>query len=215
MPRVSEEYLTARRQQILCAAAACFARKGFHQATMQDICEEARLSPGAVYRYFPSKLELIAALCDENLRRHAELIGAAAQGRDFSALADEVIAVYFGPGGELETGDKGALDLELIAEASRNPEVGAIGRRSFAGLRGLFAALVAAAQQRGEIAPELDPQAVGTIALSFYYGLLIQKLLDPSIETQPYVAVMKALLNGRFRPATAPAPASEAAAPQP
>lgn len=204
MPRVSEAHLAARREQILCAAAACFARKGFHQATMQDICEEARLSPGAVYRYFASKLELIAALCDDNLRRHAELINAAAQGRDFSELADEVIAIYFGPGGELEQDDKGTLDLELIAEAGRNPEVGAIGRRSFAGMRGLFAALVAAAQQRGEIAPELDAEAVGAMALSFYYGLLIQKLLDPALETQPYVAVMKALLNSRFRPASAP-----------
>ncbi|HZQ39002.1 MAG TPA: TetR/AcrR family transcriptional regulator [Dehalococcoidia bacterium] len=211
MPRVSAAHLTARRQQILRAAAACFARKGFHQATMQDICDEAGLSPGAVYRYFASKLELIAALCDDSLRRHTELISAAAQGRDFSGLADEVIAAYFGPGGELEQDDKGALDLELIAEASRNPEIGAIGRRSFAGLRGIFAALVASAQERGEIAPELDPQAVATMALSFYHGLQIQKLLDPAIETQPYVAVMKALLGGRFRPTEAPVSASPAA----
>src|SRR6185437_6158012 len=105
------------------------ARKGFHQATMQDICDEAQLSPGAVYRYFASKVELIAALCDENLQRHAELVGAAAPGRDFTALADEVIGIYFGPGGELEQDDKGSLDLELIAEANRNPEIGAIGRR--------------------------------------------------------------------------------------
>ncbi len=211
MPRVTAEHLAARRQQIVDAASACFARKGFHQATMQDICDEAQLSPGAVYRYFSSKVELIAALCDESLRRHADLIGAAAQDRDFTALADEVIAAYFGPGGEIEQGDKGALDLELIAEASRNPEIGAIGRRSFAGLRELFAAVVAAAQQRGEIAPELAPDAVATMALSFYYGLVIQKSLDPAIDSQPYIAVMKALLNGTFRPAAAPVGVLEAA----
>ncbi|HLZ70995.1 MAG TPA: TetR/AcrR family transcriptional regulator [Dehalococcoidia bacterium] len=212
MPRVSPEHLAARRRQILAAAGACFARRGFHQATMQDICDEAGLSPGAIYRYFASKIELIAALCDMNLQRHADLIGAAAQGRDFTALADEVIAAYFGLGGEIEQGDADAFDLELIAEAGRNPEIGAIWRRCFAGLREVFAGLVAAAQQRGEIAAELDPEAVATMAISFYYGLLIQKSLDPAIDTPPYIAVMKALLNGAFRPGPVPALPAEAAA---
>lgn len=211
MPRVSEAHLAARREQIVRAAAACFGRKGFHQATMQDICDEAQLSPGAVYRYFSSKLELIAALCEESLRHNAELINAAAQGRDFNGLVDEVIAAYFGPGGAIEHGELDALDFDLIAEASRNPEIGAIGRRSFAGLRGVFAALVETAQARGEIAPELVPEAVAAVALSFYHGLAVQKALDPTVETEPYVAVMKALLGGSFRPAGAPAPASPAA----
>jgi AcrR family transcriptional regulator len=55
MPKVTEAHLEARRQQILDAALACFSRRGFHQSTMQDICQEAELSPGAVYRYFRSK----------------------------------------------------------------------------------------------------------------------------------------------------------------
>jgi AcrR family transcriptional regulator len=59
MPKVLPEYLELRRQQILDAAAACFSRRGFHQTTMHDICGEAELSPGAVYRYFSSKEEII------------------------------------------------------------------------------------------------------------------------------------------------------------
>ena len=41
MPKVLPEYLETRRREILDAAAACFARDGFHQASMQDICIEA------------------------------------------------------------------------------------------------------------------------------------------------------------------------------
>ena len=52
MPKVTEAHLEARRQQILDAASACFSRQGFHQTTMQGICREVDLSPGAVYRYF-------------------------------------------------------------------------------------------------------------------------------------------------------------------
>ncbi|HIN34796.1 MAG TPA: TetR/AcrR family transcriptional regulator, partial [Dehalococcoidia bacterium] len=37
----------------------------FHQTNIQDICKEAELSPGAVYRYFPSKDHIIAATCTD------------------------------------------------------------------------------------------------------------------------------------------------------
>ena len=57
MPRVSDEHLAARRQQILDAARACFLRNGFHATSMQDVIGEAGLSVGAVYRYFKSKNE--------------------------------------------------------------------------------------------------------------------------------------------------------------
>jgi TetR/AcrR family transcriptional regulator, transcriptional repressor of aconitase len=40
MPKVSEEHLDARRRRIVDAAIVCFARDGFHRATMQDICRE-------------------------------------------------------------------------------------------------------------------------------------------------------------------------------
>ena len=62
MPRVSEAHLAARRQQILDAARVCFTRNGFHATSMQDVIAEAGLSVGAVYRYFRSKEELVAAI---------------------------------------------------------------------------------------------------------------------------------------------------------
>ncbi|WP_369028857.1 TetR/AcrR family transcriptional regulator, partial [Nocardia farcinica] len=62
MPRVSEEHLERRRQQILVAAQRCFSRKGFYNTSMQDVFAESGLSAGAVYRYFKSKDELVAAL---------------------------------------------------------------------------------------------------------------------------------------------------------
>ena len=65
VPRVSEAHLAARRQQILDAARTCFLRNGFHQTSMQDVISEAGLSVGAVYRYFPSKNDLITALAEQ------------------------------------------------------------------------------------------------------------------------------------------------------
>src|SRR4051794_25937658 len=67
MPKVSQEYLDARRTEVLNAARRCFVRSGFHGTTMQDVVTEAGLSTGAVYRYFASKQDMIVAIAEENL----------------------------------------------------------------------------------------------------------------------------------------------------
>lgn len=51
-----------RRQQIIVAAKRVFSQKGFNKATMEDIAEEAELSPGTLYLYFKNKEELYASL---------------------------------------------------------------------------------------------------------------------------------------------------------
>ncbi len=51
--------------RFLRAAVVCFAREGFHRTTIQDIVHESKLSPGAIYRYFASKEDIIVAIADE------------------------------------------------------------------------------------------------------------------------------------------------------
>ncbi len=65
-PKVSEEHMEERRQQILDAAVRSFSRGGLHQTTIEDIRLEAGLSRGAVYHYFKSKEEVFEALMDES-----------------------------------------------------------------------------------------------------------------------------------------------------
>ena len=62
MPKLKPDTQRARREHILDAALTCFARGGFHATTMQAICREAGVSPGALYVYFDSKEALIAGL---------------------------------------------------------------------------------------------------------------------------------------------------------
>ena len=56
---------------------ACFARSGFHKASMQDICAEAGMSAGNLYRYFRSKEAIIAAIAEAERVRNAALFRAA------------------------------------------------------------------------------------------------------------------------------------------
>src|SRR3954471_7288814 len=96
MPKVLPEYLELRRQQIVDAAAACFTRRGFHLTTMQDICDEAGMSPGAVYRYFRSKEEIIEAMCARGQSQNAEAIEAAMAHERTKDVFEALISTFFG-----------------------------------------------------------------------------------------------------------------------
>ncbi|HVK80674.1 MAG TPA: helix-turn-helix domain-containing protein, partial [Verrucomicrobiae bacterium] len=67
MARIADPLLAdRRRRQIMDAAIVCFRRRGFHQASMQEICAEAGISAGALYRYFGSKADIIGAIAEES-----------------------------------------------------------------------------------------------------------------------------------------------------
>jgi AcrR family transcriptional regulator len=58
-----------RREQLLEAAAVLFAERGYHAVGIDDIGAAAGISGPGVYRHFPSKQALLAALCDRALDR--------------------------------------------------------------------------------------------------------------------------------------------------
>src|SRR5215468_11012596 len=117
MPKVSQEHLERRRQQILDAAASCFARQGFHATSMQDIFAAAGLSAGAVYRYFPTKTELIREIAAQALDEALPALDrAAGQGVGIPGVLAALIA-------ELREGRLarlGPVILHVWAEAARD-----------------------------------------------------------------------------------------------
>ncbi|MDE2447057.1 MAG: TetR/AcrR family transcriptional regulator [Alphaproteobacteria bacterium] len=63
---------SAKRNQILDGAKACFLAQGFDGASMNDIVKAAGVSKGTVYAYFPSKDKLFEALIFRDRRLQAE-----------------------------------------------------------------------------------------------------------------------------------------------
>lgn len=111
-----------RRNRILDAAERCFARTGFHKATMQDVAAECGMSPGNLYRYFASKDDVVAGMAERDRERFmhdVERLKTAPDPRaTFEALARQHLVE--------EPREKALLMMELWAEGARNPRIGTI-----------------------------------------------------------------------------------------
>ena len=61
---IQAQFIAARRNQILDAAAKVFAEKGFHAATLKNIATEAGIAHGSIYTYFENKTALLLGIFD-------------------------------------------------------------------------------------------------------------------------------------------------------
>ena len=182
MPKVTEAHLEARRSQILDAAWTCFARKGYHQATMQDICQESGLSPGAIYRYFESKEAILIALNDRSQemgRAIVEEARALAGGPlDMLGVIGQTMLSYFSdPMAETNT----RVNIEIWPEMLRNEKLRANARKEIIFWHQAVARLLAEAKEAGQLRPEVDPESLSAIFICAWEGMRHYGLIDPDV----------------------------------
>ncbi len=198
MPKLKPETQQARRDEILDAAELCFARNGFHRTTMQDICKEANVSPGALYVYFESKEVLIAGLCERDRAEFAEKLEALAAVPDFLAALNGIAENYF----HEQPAHKRLMAVEMAVEATRNPRIEAIcrpvDRFVFDGFLTLFTRLKA----EGRIAPALDIRALAEVFKVMGDGLFWRRAVDPDFDARAVLPGLMTVLHGLFNPVT-------------
>ncbi|HEX3875866.1 MAG TPA: TetR/AcrR family transcriptional regulator [Bryobacteraceae bacterium] len=196
MPKVSQAYLTARREQILIAAVACFSREGFHQTTMQDIVKESGLSPGSLYLYFKSKEELVEAIAQRRHKREWALIREAARERDTNAAFRKLMAGFFDTLRNHQEQQDRRLALQLWAEALRNPAVLRSVRRGVNEPRRLLGAIIRKAKQRGELLGDADADGMARVMIALFQGCVLQLAWDPKMKLEPFVRTVERLFEG-------------------
>ncbi|MGK5442346.1 TetR/AcrR family transcriptional regulator [Micromonospora sp. URMC 105] len=195
MPRVSDAHLAARRQQILDAARRCFLRDGFHNTSMQDVIAEAGLSVGAVYRYFPSKNDLITSIAQSVIGGadavFAELAAAEPPLPLVEALDRALTYV------DAQAGEDGILPLaiQVWSESLRDPALATFVKTTYSGFRDRFTLLARRAREAGELPPDADPEAVGTALFGLVPGYLMQKVLTGRPDRRSYLAGVRTLLG--------------------
>jgi AcrR family transcriptional regulator len=195
VPRVSAEHLTARREQILDAARACFLRNGFHQTSMQDVTREANLSVGAVYRYFPSKTDLITAIAEQVIEQIAavfdEILAEEPPPPLVTALerAIDLVTVNSGPDGVLP------LALQIWSEATTDPALASFVDKVYRRIREILVTLARRAIERGDLPPGTDPYEIGVVLFALMPGYALQRILTGGPEPDVFKAGLRALLR--------------------
>ena len=203
MPKLKPETQQARRAAILDAAERCFARAGFHRSTMQDICKEAGISPGALYVYFASKEDLIAGIVERDRTKLASKLAELPDAPDLlSALAKlgEHYTVE-------EPQYKRVLCIEIGSEATRNPVVVDIFRSVDEFCRQNFAQVFAQARDAGKIAPNADPETLAQVVSLLGDGLFWRRAVDPNFDAQKILPILVGLVSTLLNPVEARAPA--------
>lgn len=169
MPRLADPDLPLRRRaQIRDAARYCFHARGFRSTTIEDICAEARVSPGALYRYFASKADIVAAIAIDG-RKQAE--SALSKISAANSFMDGVAAWASASLAGLQDDGDAALMVEVWAEAARDPVLAqALAARDAETLVQLTASIAAAARS-GTIYPALSPAEAAETLLAALDGI--------------------------------------------
>jgi AcrR family transcriptional regulator len=180
MRRANAQLQRDRRAEILAAAERCFARSGFHRASMQEICAEAGMSPGNLYRYFSSKEEIIAGIAE---RDRAEVIQQLASAN----FADDFWGTFAALGRHhvVERPDhEVGLCAEIMTESRRHAAIARIFRDFDADVKTRLIAILHEAAARGDIAADIDFENIVTMLMVIVDGVWWRRAVDPDFDAE-------------------------------
>jgi len=205
MPKLKPDIQRARREHILDAAEACFARTGFHRTTIQDICKAAGVSPGALYVYFDGKEALIAGMCERDRAEFAERFAALASATDFLEALKALGEQYFLD--EPVESDRKCIDIGL--ESTRNPRVREIFQRVDRYVVESFEKLFQRLKDEGRIAPAFDIPTVAKAFVVVSDGMFWRRAVDPTFDPRAVMPAVLHIISGLLNPVRTPAQALE------
>jgi len=169
-----------RRTQILDAALVCFAKRGFHQASMHDISAEAGISVGLIYRYFENKDAVISAMADRHKKEIHEVSERAQQA---PTLLESLEILFTAHCCEDAPQLVSAFVVDLYAEASRNPHVADLVRDVLQTAMDGVTDLIARSPEAGSAADGLKPHELAELIFAVSRGMLMRDVLQPQTMT--------------------------------
>ncbi|MBI5166975.1 MAG: TetR/AcrR family transcriptional regulator [candidate division NC10 bacterium] len=146
-----------KRKRIIASALKAFSEKGYHQARISEIAEEALVAKGTIYLYFRNKEELFLASLDDVAR---EFLSQLSQELDRAgdALARLKRIIHF----HLTFLDKNVeifsiLERELPADLSRKLRAGAKQKQRLEAYLETMEKILLQGQREGQLEPPGGP----------------------------------------------------------
>jgi AcrR family transcriptional regulator len=162
--------LAARHEAIIAAARALAGESGLRAVQIVPVAELAGVAAGTVYRYFPSKEDLVAAVVSDTAEREVAAIRTAAAGAPGALSGLAAALTVFGTG----TLRMRKLAFALLAQAPDGAEAGSLVFRRRIGheFEGLIRAAIA-----GGYLPEQPPAVMAAGVL----GAMVESLAGPLV----------------------------------
>jgi TetR/AcrR family transcriptional repressor of uid operon len=135
---------------------------------MAEISQAAGVSVANLYQYFTTKDALVHALVEDDLAQDLAIIGGIARAPSFrdgvrAAIAESLL--------QLRDPSYCRLRLELLAEATRNPAIGAVVQEADERMIAALAEILEHARGAGELRFTTSARSAAIMALSLFDGL--------------------------------------------
>jgi AcrR family transcriptional regulator len=188
MPKVSAEHREQVRQRLLDAARAVVLRDGAEGATTRAILDEAGVSAGTLYNYFPSKEALFEALIQETLLGNVAVLAVVEDG-----LRGFVDSIFTTP------------DVPALAwfrgRMSTDPDRRATQARLNQYIVELFSGMVADEQAAGGLPADLDAPALVELLDIVHDGMNRRFAVGTFVTSYERVgAALRAVFDGALDP---------------
>ena len=172
----------AKKEEILSAAAAVFAEKGFSNTKMEDISKRAEIGKGTLYEYFRSKDDLFFALYQNLLnsfhtRIYSSLSPEQTPTEALTAMISATLRAFD------EWHDYGMLLLEFWNEHRRGKFLKLDFSDVYDKSRGILKNLIEEGIKKGEFA-EVDAMVASSTIIAVLDGILLQRIFDPDLYSK-------------------------------
>lgn len=194
---VDPEKHRAKRQHILDSAAVLFAEQGYERTTTDQLCRQARISPGSLYHYFSGKKQVFLAVLTQDEQGSRSLLEELLDGSDPLEALMQFLGHLAEPAGAGPMVSQ--LVLEAMLQAFRDPEVSAeLGRVDQDEQRGIRT-LLQRAMDAGQVNSALDTDQTATWISTMIGAVFLGAALDPTFEPdqqiQQFTTTVRAYLQ--------------------
>lgn len=168
-----------RIPQILEAALVVFARRGVNGATVEEIAQTAGFSKALVFKYFASKEELLLAF----VRYFFSTLHVRLEEMDQSEAPFETVIRHWAGelAGAIEEPGVLAVAQELLAAATRNPDMGSVVAQAYVLYRQTIAGLIRRGMARGEVR-DVDADAIAMTIIAMIEGFNLLRLVETGTD---------------------------------
>ncbi|MBU2926334.1 TetR/AcrR family transcriptional regulator [Colwellia sp. 4_MG-2023] len=194
----------ARREQVLCAAADCFRRKGYHGAGMAEISKTAGMSAGHIYNYFASKEAIIESIIEQDMETMFSIF------QEFEDQSGDLVTILIdGLDHAVDHHSdvtQRALNLEMFAEAARNDKVSEQLQKSDCYARNKMRSLLVGERSLIKDLSEKELESRIEVMFSMISGITLRRALNPSVDKETILIALRPAMRVLLMPFTTEEP---------